>query len=289
MQAKKFLVFYKKSAYQLYFLERKSSLFGKERLFSRKGIEKFKIAHLRHYETLGKVEGFLRDKGVRYHKSWRGRKIDFSAWDIIVTVGGDGTFLEAARGLRRQIILGVNSDPERSVGLFCSADRRSFPKILERIIFGQAKIRKINRLRIRSRNSSQGINVLNDILVCHKNPAAMSRYYLMIKELKEEQRSSGVWIATAAGSSGAIKSAGAKQLPIDSKEIQYKPRELHQRGHCKYRLKGGIISSEHSIKVMSLMRKGMLFLDGAHFGIPFTLGDVVLISSSSEPLHVVER
>ena len=57
------------------------------------------------------------------------------------------------------------------------------------------------------------MNVLNDILICHHNPGAMSRYYLTVGRVREEQRSSGVWIATAAGSSGGLHSAGGKVLP----------------------------------------------------------------------------
>ena len=72
------------------------------------------------------------------------------------------------------------------------------------------------------------MNVLNDILVCHHNPGAMSRYFLTVEGTREEQRSSGVWIATAAGSSGGLHSAGGKVLTQKSKEFQYRPRELYR-------------------------------------------------------------
>jgi len=68
----------------------------------------------------------------------------------------------------------------------------------------------------------------------------MSRYYLQVGKLLEEQRSSGVWIATAAGSTGGLRSAGGKVLPKEDKKFQYKPRELYYGKKTCYHLKGGI-------------------------------------------------
>ncbi len=38
--------------------------------------------------------------------------------DLVVTVGGDGTMLDASHRVRETPILGFNSDPDRSVGYF---------------------------------------------------------------------------------------------------------------------------------------------------------------------------
>jgi len=50
----------------------------------------------------------------------------------------------------------------------------------------------------------------------------VSRYYLKIGNLREEQRDSGLWISTAAGSSGAIRSAGGKLFKNEEKKMQRK-------------------------------------------------------------------
>jgi len=54
---------------------------------------------------------------------------------------------------------------------------------------------------------------LNDLLVAHANPAAMTSYTLQLGTVSEPQRSSGLWIATAAGSTAAIRAAGGRMLP----------------------------------------------------------------------------
>ncbi len=289
MPPKKLLILYKKSAYKIYFLERKSSLFKKEHLFPSREINDFKRAHHKHYQSLEIVEKILHKYNIHYQKRARGSKIDFDQYDMVITVGGDGTFLEAARGLRSQIILGVNSDPQNSVGRFCTAVVENFAGVLKRLLNDQVTIKNFARihLQVHANGNRHDINVLNDILICHRNPAAMSRYFLSVEGMKEEQRSSGIWISTAAGSSGAIYSAGGKLLAQESKKIQYKPRELYRGREQNYRLLGQAGTLKQPIVVTSLMRNGMIFIDGAHLRFPFNFGSRLSVSHSRYPLKVV--
>ena len=133
------------------------------------------------------------------------------------------------------------------------------------------------------------LDVLNDILIGHRNPAAMSRYFLTLKNVREEQRNSGLWIATAAGSSGAIHSAGGQALAPESKKIQYMPRELYEGFNPHYRLRGGALELKTPMVVESLMPDGVVFVDGAHFKYPFVFGDKIMISNSPQPLKVVTQ
>ena len=47
---------------------------------------------------------------------------DFEDKDIIMSLGGDGTFLKTASYIKnsQKPILGVNTDPQRSVGMLCN-------------------------------------------------------------------------------------------------------------------------------------------------------------------------
>ena len=131
------------------------------------------------------------------------------------------------------------------------------------------------------------VDCLNDVLICHSNPAAMNRYVLKIGKVKEEQRSSGIWIAAPAGSSGAINSAGGKRIAHTVKKIQYMPRELYRGGKWKYRLTGGILSARRSITITSLMRQGKIYVDGTHLEIPFPLGVSIKVTLSSHPVKTI--
>lgn len=204
-------------------------------------------------------------------------------------VGDEGPeTIEAARGVTRQAILGVNSDPDRSVGSFCRATAADFEQVLEQLLDGGVRTQPVHRLQLVMNGQPLRFSVLNDLLVAHRNPAAMSRYELGLDAEPEEQRSSGLWIATAAGSTAAIKSAGGQVLLRDSQAIQYLPRELYRPAGVTYRLTGGVVPAGQAIVLRSLMREGMIFADGEHLRIPFRYGDQLEITTSPFPLCLVQ-
>ncbi len=287
MRIKNALVLYKHSAYENYFLKRGSSFRRQPRDFNPKDVSPFKSAHSEHYKTLSFIEDILRKKMVPYRKHARSSKIDFDRFDFVITVGGDGTFLEAARNVKGQAILGVNSDPKSSVGRFCFGNVSNFTALLERYLHGTAPSRWLQKILLKFLKQKVSACVTNDLLICHSNPAAMSRYQITVKGVEEIQHSSGVWVATAAGSSGAIKSAGGQALLFTSRKFQYQPRELYEKKGGGYRLKGGILSPGQTIRVKSLMRNGVIFIDGSHVRFPFHFGEVAEMTASKNFLEII--
>ena len=210
-------------------------------------------------------------------------------------MGGDGTFLDAARFVDHTPILGINSDPTHSVGRFCPADRSNFKNLLERVVSGKFQTRRIHRMQIRLNQKKWKNPVLNDVLICHAVPAAMSRYRLTVNQKSEAQRSSGIWISTAAGSTGAMRSSGGRVLPVFSNRIQYMPRELFDGHGARYRLRGGLLpparrsggDGKASLTIRSQMREGRVYIDGAHVWLPFKYGDRLEVTRSKSPLSAI--
>lgn len=287
MELKEVLVLYKKSAYKIYFLEKRRPFSVKNKTIIQKELKSFKKSHDEHYATLKTVETVLSRYQIRFTKSYRSRNIDYTPYDLVITVGGDGTFLEAARNIKNGVLLGVNSSLSYSVGNFCVANRNNFETMLKQILRKNFKTSMFQRLRLEIDGCRKTINCLNDVLICHSNPAAMSRYILKIGSRKEEQRSSGIWIATPTGSSGAIQSAGGKILPHTARKIQYIPRELYGGGRWKYSLTGGVLSKRQSITVISLMRQGKVYIDGTHLEHSFSLGATIKMGLSPNPIKTV--
>ena len=288
MNPKNVLLVYKKSIYQIYFLEKKYRE-SSGKIFSPEDQAKLSDSHNRHFETLKKVKKILSDRSIRFREIYRARYINYSSFDLVIAVGGDGTFLEASKRITHQIILGVNSDPIRSIGNFLPCTSENFEDYLELIFNGSAKIQKLNRMLISVDRIRFDFHIVNDLLVAHYHPAAMSRYRLKINGLEEEQRGSGIWVSTAAGSSGAISAAGGKRMPMGSKRIQYLPRELFKGKAKNYDLTGGIIDLENPIQIESRMREGIIYIDGPHLRAPFTFGSSLEISNSPYPLRMVTR
>lgn len=253
----------------------------------RRDLDRFEEAGRSHRRALARVRRVLRRLNLKaefvYHASTRRA----AAHDGVISVGGDGTFLEAARGVRGQWILGVNSDPARSAGSFCAADAGSFERILRDLLRGKRRVLPLRRLELEMNGRPMGVRVLNDLLITHRRPAAMSRYWLRVGSVKEEQRSSGLWIATAAGSTGAVRSAGGRALPRASGKLQVRPRELYRGTGFRPRLTGGVVEAGRPVEVGSLMPRGMICADGEHWTAPFGYGDRLRVLPSPDPLHLV--
>ena len=284
---KNILVLHKRSAFESY-RKTQRTLTGKlNNKILRREFKHLKEAHEDHYQTLHQVLKILDFSKLNYKKYRRGQRINYDVFDFVITIGGDGTFLEAARHLDRQVILGVNSSPRYSVGRYCQATRANFFSIFKKIQKRQIKIRYLNRLRIKFKENHRTLDALNDILVCHRNPAAMSRYYLKIDNRLEKQRGSGLWISTATGSSGAILSARGRKIFGFKKSLQYQPRELHAFKGRGYDLTGGILSHKTKIMITSLMHQGIIYTDGEHVYAPFPYGTEISITHSPKPIKTV--
>ena len=282
------LVLYKISTYKTYFLTDPKRLKPLEGLFNSNDIKRFRRTHETHYWTLEYIQAVLKSRKLTFKCSSRGKKIDYSRFDFIITIGGDGTFLEASRHIKDQMILGVNSDPNWSVGRFCVSHTRNFESLLDNIIANKAKIKYFQRMSLTLSDKQRSWTVLNDCLFCHTNPGAMSRYHISLGSKKEEQRSSGVWVATAAGSTGAIHSAGAPALDPASKNLQFMPRELYKGLKTAYKLKGGVIKPGQVLQITSLMRDGVVYVDGCHVSSPFRFGYVAQLQLSPYPLRTFD-
>jgi NAD+ kinase len=133
--------------------------------------------------------------------------------------------------------------------------------------------------------------VLNEALFCHAIPAATSRYLVTFGGRTEEQRSSGVWVCTAAGSTGAARSAGGRVLPFSSEKLQLVVREPYLESRRQPRpapleLSQLVFEPPDSLLLTSKMADAMLYLDGPYRQMPVGLGDRVVCSVSDEPLTI---
>jgi NAD+ kinase len=103
----------------------------------------------------------------------------------------------------------------------------------------------------------------------------------------EEQKSSGVWIGPAAGSTAAQRSAGGRVLPLSSQKIQYVVREPYQANGHSLRMALGLVQEDQALVIKSKMRQARVFLDGDHIVHEVTIGDLLVLRRSEEPLVVL--
>jgi NAD+ kinase len=245
-------------------------------------------SHKEHVRTLETVERVLERAGAQALLVQRAHAaFDASDAELVIAVGGDGTLLAASHSVGKTPILGVNSAPRHSVGFFCAGTRHDFAALFERALSGRLPSVELTRMSVVVNGRVRSNRVLNEALYCHVSPAATSRYILKHGRTKEEQRSSGLWVGPAAGSTAAQHSAGGRVLPLRSKLLQLVVREPYTPAGRRYRLTKFLVNDGEAVSVDSKMDDAAVFFDGPDRQVPVRLGDRVTFSVSDEPLRVL--
>ncbi len=281
------LVIAKRSTYDLYVRHHKM-----ERvlaLLDRKDptVARLERADAHHAKTLEEVRDAVERVGWKATFRDRDRVGDVSGFDLVITVGGDGTLIWVSRSVGDTPMLGVNSAPMDSVGFLCGTRMGEVHSHLVAIEEGRVSRVRTARMQVAIDGEVVHRRVLNDVLFTHPMPAITSKYILEFDGVHEEQKSSGIWISTAAGSTAAVRSAGGKPMPLRSRMLQFVVREAYVPPGVEYHHLKGFIHPDETLRVRNKMREARLYADGARNGVSVELGQVVEFSLSDEPLHLM--
>ncbi len=242
-----------------------------------------------HLETVyarDAVRAVLESEGIRVREARRLGRIPNGKYDLIVAVGGDGTVLDIARHVDATPILAVNSSPSSSYGYFSCATADTLEPMLTRILADGIEPVELTRISLEIDGQRHPYPALNDVLFGNALPAATSRYVLGIGDDEEAQKGSGVWVATAAGSTGAIRSAGGDVVDIREQWLQYWVREPFKGATAhQYRLVNGHVGPS-GIRFRSQMIQGTVYLDGRRNGVPIGFGSTAVLRPDAPPLRL---
>ncbi len=247
--------------------------------------ERRRLARQEHLRTVREIRGWLAATHLEARVVDSPGSTNLTGADLVVTVGGDGTFLHTARHVASQPMLGVNSSPSTSIGHYCGCTLDTFPPTLEAFLEGRAQPRRLVRIAIDVDGRPLPFMALNEVLFANTSPAASTRYALQVNGLTELQLSSGIWIATASGSTAAIRSAGGEIMAARDKRLQYLVREpYHAPGAAALSLLDGYLDG--GLEIVSRSDRNALFLDGHVDVHPVTLGEHARVRPAPEPLLV---
>ncbi|KAG5114099.1 hypothetical protein AAZX31_13G247600 [Glycine max] len=262
-----------------------------------------------HHDAINFCQAILQKKSIEWKAVHRNNLSQpINDVDLVVTVGGDGTLLQASHLMDDKIpVLGVNSDPtqideveefgsefdaHRSTGHLCAATVENFEQVLDSILEGQIVPSELTRIMMSVNGLDLSTYALNDILIAHPCPASVSRFSFRIKEGDQpcsplvNCRSSGLRVSTATGSTAAMQSAGGFPMPILSQDLQYMLREPISLGATSNYMHG-LIKRNQTIVATWTCRKGVIYIDGSHVNYTFKDGDIIAISSKAPVLKVL--
>lgn len=240
--------------------------------------------------TLLTVKDVLRKYKINFSPANRNKlgKAQFRNKELIIAIGGDGTFLRAAHFIDRQLLLGVNSDVKNKEGFFMKADKSNFEKKLEMILKNQFKIKKLPRLEAYINGKKSETLALNEFFIGSGKAYHAAKYVIQVNGKKEIQKSSGILVTTPIGSYSWAKSCCKKTLPLDSKNFQFVIREPYEGQVFKnYKLKYGLLDKNQKVVIISEMLDGVVIADSVGREHVFNSGSTAVIKLSKNRLGAI--
>jgi NAD+ kinase len=251
---------------------------------------KVKRTHQEHMDTVAAVQNELARHRIKYTLVQRDQmeaELSKGKYDLVVTVGGDGTTLDASHYLGDNIpVLGVNSALSSSHGHYCVASIENIAVILDEVMARKRDPISVMRLQLTLDGKRLPEPVVNELLISHCDIGATSRYLVTIDGFTEEHKSDGMFFGTPSGSTGWMRSYGADVLPVDSRYLQYLTRGLIVPPGKRLRFVAGMLPNGAKIKVISQMPQGKLFVDGRHIQYDFPRGAELEISVAPSDLRL---
>jgi NAD kinase len=120
-------------------------------------------------------------------------------YDIIFSLGGDGTFLRTAQYIdnNEQLLVGVNTDGAHSFGFYCSTtiNNKSEDKFLDSLVNNKLSYKYLNKLEVQAHDKTYSF--INDLYFGEKFLGRISKYKLEVDNKRSEIiKSSGIIFST---------------------------------------------------------------------------------------------
>jgi NAD kinase len=201
----------------------------------------------------------------------------FAPTDAVVTVGQDGLVANVAKYVGAQPIVAVNPDPQRFDGVLLPFRPDQAAAAVASLLDGKPRIRDITLAEARLADG-QRLLAFNDLFVGARSHVS-ARYTLRAPAATETQSSSGVLIATGAGSTGWLSSVfnmaagiaaftggstGAPpRLDWEDPRLVFVVREPFASRHSQCAVVAGVVGPGEALEIESLMPSGgVIFSDG---------------------------
>jgi NAD+ kinase len=244
-------------------------------------------AHEDHVQTIQTARALFQELGTNATFRYRADADTAENYDLVITLGGDGTLLWASHLVGKQPMLAINTAPRDSIGYFCGGTKDTLEKSIVAALEGKLPRTELTRMQLLLDGKVISQRILNDVLFCHECPAATTRYLIRHDGLEEDQRSSGIWVGPAAGSTAAQRSAGGRVLPASSDKLQFVVREPYMPNGTRYKLVRGLLGPDEELRILSKIHGGRLYVDGPHLRRQVDLGSEIVLKRSPESLTVL--
>jgi NAD+ kinase len=210
------------------------------------------------------------------------------ATDVLVVLGGDGTFLRAARAVAEVDVplLGVNLG---KVGFLSKVEAADLESVLEHILAGQYTIDE--RMGLEGRILPGGTEgeherhfALNDIVIARGSLARVCRLDVSIDATHLATFiADGLVVASPTGSTGYSFSAGGPILDPISRNLVVTPIAAYLSA-----IRSVVVSPQQVVRCRVVdAHEALVSVDGRE-DLPIAVGDVVEVRAMERPIRLLE-
>lgn len=228
----------------------------------------------------------------------------FSEKEIVIVLGQDGLVANTAKYVDDIPIIGVNPDTSRFDGVLLNYVPENFMVAVNAVLNGTFKPKYVTMAEVKL-NDGQTLLAFNDFFIGIETHSS-ARYTIDYNGTQEDQSSSGVIVATGAGSTGWFSSCfnmangfvkeyypstkiNYEPFPKDSKYLMFAVREPFKSQISQASIVIGKINEGETLKIESNMPKnGIIFSDGILSDyLEFNSGTIAEISISKQKAVLV--
>jgi NAD+ kinase len=230
------------------------------------------------YDSLAlarEVAAFLEDNGV-HAELFHLPSSELGKYDLIVSVGGDGTILQILQDLKKcPPIFGINRG---KIGLLTHSEPGNFREVLKNVLEGKCRTESFMRID-GIINGETRMRALNEIAILSSTPARLIGLRVFVDGVEiEDMRSDGMLFSTPIGSTAYALATGGPVVDPYLPSILITPIAPFKLGW-----KPWIVSAKSRINVeLHPERKALIISDGQKT-IEVSPGDKIEIVKSNYP------
>jgi NAD+ kinase len=243
-------------------------------------------------ELRERAGGWCKVRGIDH---WAAQANDFetvtaelATTDLLVVLGGDGTFLRAARAVIQVDVplLGINLG---KVGFLSKAEAGELETVLERLVAGQYSIGERMALEARILPAGRATNgavhhALNDVVIARGALARVCHFDVAIGPSHLATFiADGLVVSSPTGSTGYSFSAGGPVVDPSSRNLIVTPIAGYLSA-----IRSVVVSPRQTVSCRVVAaNEALVSIDGRE-DVPVAVGDVVEVRALDRPIRLVE-
>lgn len=168
--------------------------------------------HQRHYNAYDLLIDNLEKNNLEFDsiKDKQIQETDFEKYKIIITLGGDGTFINSCAKVKFQKIIGINSEPKKSIGGLAKFVPSDIITLCSKIGKNELEIDRWDRLCAKINGQELPFWAINEILISKPSIYQTSKLQIKVGNTSGFCYGNGIIVATQRGSTAFYHSAAGE-------------------------------------------------------------------------------